>query len=123
MTLVLRLVLILTPIATCVWILSRIRKSKMKIEDSVFWILFSFLLVVMGIFPQLVGLGARITGVQSSVNFVFLSIIFILILKMFRMSMKISCLENKLQTFVQIYAIHRKEDADKLQFTDKGSVP
>lgn len=116
MTFVLRLVLILSSIVNCIWILSRIRNSQMKIEDSVFWILFSFSLVTMGLFPGLVEFGAKLSGVQSPVNFVFLSIIFILILKMFRMSMKISRVENKLQTFAQTYAIHRKEDADKLQF-------
>ena len=119
MTLVLRLVLILASVLNCAWILSKIRKSQMKIEDSVFWILFSFLLVAMGFFPQIVEWGARLSGVQSPVNFVFLSIIFILILKMFRISMKISHVENKLQTFVQTYAIHRKEDTNKLQSSNE----
>ncbi len=83
----------------------RIRKAQVKIEDSVFWFLFSIFLVFIGIFPSVVDWGAHLIGVQSSVNFIFLSIIFILILKLFRMSIRISQLESKLQTFVEIYAL------------------
>lgn len=105
MTLTLRIILLVVSLITSIWIIMRIRKSQVKIEDSVFWILFSFLLIVMSLFPDLVMLGAAIAGVQSASNFVFLAIIFVLLLKVFRMSIRISQLESKIQTFAQTYAI------------------
>ena len=107
MTLALRVVLLIVSILNCVWIILRIRKAQAKIEDSVFWILFSGLLVCMSIFPQAVSWGAAVIGVQSPVNFVFLTIIFVLILKLFRLSIKLSQIESKLQSFVQSYAIDK----------------
>lgn len=110
MTLTLRFVLLAASISNCAWILFRIRKEQVKIEDSVFWILWSFLLILMCLFPQVVELGARITGVQAPVNFVFLAIIFVLFLKLFRSSIRISQLEGRLQRFVQEYALDRSTD-------------
>ena len=109
MTATLRVTLIVVSMITAVWILHRIRKAQIRIEDSIFWLLFSIILVIMGIFPELVSLGANLVGVYSQVNFVFLAIIFILIVKVFQMSIKISQLEYKLQSMVQRYAIDHKE--------------
>ena len=105
MTVTLSIILIIVSVLTCIWIIMRIRKSQVKIEDAVFWILFSFLLIAMSLFPEVVVWGASVAGVQSASNFVFLTIIFVLLLKVFHMSIRISQLESKLQSFVQSYAI------------------
>lgn len=113
MSLNLRFVLVAVSIATCIWILLCIRKSQMKIEDSVFWILLSFLLIGISIFPQIVEWGSKITGLRSPVNFVFLAMIFVLIVKLFRMSIKVSHIENKLQIFAQTYALNKISEAEE----------
>jgi len=107
MTATLRIILLFASVLNCAWIIRRIRKSQAKIEDAVFWVLFSGILVCMSMFPQIVEWGAAVTGVKSTVNFVFLIIIFVLILKIFRLSVKISQMESKLQTFAQTYAIDK----------------
>ena len=106
MSIMLRVILIIASVINCVWILQQIRRAKVKIEDSVFWLLFSGVLIFISVFPKVVEWGTKITGVQSPVNFVFLAIIFILILKIFRMTVRISQLENKIQTFAQRYALN-----------------
>lgn len=90
-----------------------IRKSKVRIEDSVFWICFSLVLVVISVFPGIIDFGARLAGIQSSQNFLFLVIIFILTVKLFRMTVRVSQLDSKLQGLAQSAAIDRKlrEDA------------
>lgn len=107
MTMTLRIVLVVVSILNCAWILLRIRKAQVKIEDSVFWILFSAMLIFMSVFPGMITWGTEIVGVQSPVNFVFLAIIFVLLLKVFRLSIRVSQLESKLQAFVQRYAIDK----------------
>ena len=67
MTITLRIVLLLASVLNCVWIILRIRKAQAKIEDAVFWILFSGLLVCMSIFPQIIEWGAAVTGPCSFV--------------------------------------------------------
>ena len=121
MTITLRIVLLLVSVLNCAWIILRIRKSQAKIEDSVFWILFSGLLVCMSIFPQIIEWGAEVTGVYSPVNFVFLAIIFVLIVKLFRLSIKLSQVESKLQTFVQTYAIDKFKAKEKEMSNDKAN--
>ena len=105
MSIVLRVVLILASILNCAGIIRRICKSQAKIEDAVFWVSFSGVLIALSLFPQLANIGAFITGVQSPVNFIFLCIIFILLVKIFRLSIKLSILESKLQAFAQRYGI------------------
>lgn len=117
MSVTLRISLIVVSVITCIWILRRIRKAQVKIEDSVFWFLFSTVLVLMGIFPQVMTEGAKIMGFQSPTNFVFLGIIFIMLVKLFRMSIKISQLESKLQGLTQRYALDQvKSGKEKSSF-------
>lgn len=112
MSWMLRVILVLTSVMTCFWILRKIRKSQVRIEDSVFWLLFSLGLILLSLFPQLASWAANLIGVVSPVNFVFLSIIFVLMLKLFLLSIKTSQQEHKLQSFVQNYAIREKEKED-----------
>lgn len=119
MTITLRIILLIASVLNCAWIIRRIKKSQAKIEDAVFWVLFSALLVCMSILPQIIEWGAAVTGVQSTVNFLFLVIIFVLIVKLFRLSVKMSQIENKLQTFAQTYAID-KLNLQKERTADEG---
>jgi len=109
MSTTLRIALILVSFFTCGWVLHNIRKSRFKIEDSVFWLLFSAFLLVISIFPQIVCWAARISGVMSASNLVFLAVIFILIVKLFQMSVRISQLESKLQSLAQTIALREKD--------------
>lgn len=129
MTVTLRIILLAASILNCAWIIQRIRKAQTRIEDSVFWILFSGLLIGMSLFPQMIEWGAAITGVQSAVNFVFLSIIFVLMAKLFRVSIKMSQMEHKLQTFAQIYAIDKRKaeerdtDMENMKNKNRTDIP
>lgn len=84
----------------------------MQIADSLYWIIFVAILVILSIFPQIANYACIWLGVISPVNFVFLAIIFLLLLKVFSLSVKISFLENKLQNLVQEYAIDKLEERE-----------
>ena len=53
MTPTLRVVLIVVSILTTFMIMRKIRQSKLQIEDSIFWLGFSSILIVFSIFPGL----------------------------------------------------------------------
>ena len=113
MSMLLRGVLIAASVLTTLLIMRKIRKEKMMIEESLFWIGFSFMLIVFSIFPQIVFKMSELVGTQSPSNFIFLVIIFVLIVRMFQMSMKISQLESKLKDLVARIAIDENLRGEK----------
>ncbi|MFR5692780.1 MAG: DUF2304 domain-containing protein [Lachnospiraceae bacterium] len=109
---VLRVLMILGAVFLMAFMLKRIRYAKMKIEYTVFWIMFSGILVLMGIFPQLFYWISKLLGFQAPINMIYLVIIFVLIVKLFLTSIQISQLENKVDSLTQQVAIDRKADKD-----------
>lgn len=105
MSTALRFTLIVASILTLLYMMRKIRKSHLKIDDSIFWILFSVGLFILSIVPDISLYASDILGIQSPANFIFVAIIFILLLKQFLMTVKISKLENRLQTLAQRLAI------------------
>ena len=109
MTALFRLVLIVVSVGTCALINHKIRRSRISIEESVFWLLLSLMFVVFALFPVLPDTLAGLLGIYSTPNFLFLFIIFILLVKNFNMSMKLGALEERLKTLVQELALAEQE--------------
>ena len=105
MSILLRGALIVVSALTTIIIMRKIRKEKMVIEDSLFWIGFLFMLMLFSICPQIVFRMSELIGTQSPSNLIFLFIIFVLIVRMFQMSMKISQMESKFKDLVARIAI------------------
>ncbi len=121
MTFMLRIVLIIVSMATTALIMRRIRQSKLQIEDSIFWIGFSFILILFSIFPQIPAILARMAGTYTTANFIFLAVIFLLIVKMFHMSIKMSQLESRVKELVQEMALEEnRRVAEKSNKTEAG---
>ncbi|WP_143321903.1 DUF2304 domain-containing protein [Clostridium sp. HBUAS56010] len=113
MTVVLRAVLICVSILLTCYVLRKIRHAKMKIEDSIFWVMFAFLLVGFSLFPRLADFVSRMVGTYSTANFIFAFMIFILLVKVFFQSVKISQLERRVTELIQTVALDREEDQEK----------
>lgn len=107
MTLVLRIFLVLCSILTCAYAIRRIRSSGVDINDTIFWIVFSFYLLIISIFPSIMSFFSRLLGFQAPVNMVFLSVIALLVYKCFTLSIKLSALEIKLKTLAGHMSIDR----------------
>ncbi len=105
MSMTLRVVLIIASLLTMLFMLKRIRNAKVQIEDVIFWIIFSALLIGLSIFPELGDFFAGMLGIYSTVNFIFLFIILLLLLREFTMTIKISQMENKIKELTQEIAI------------------
>lgn len=112
MSVYIRVMLIIGAIALLAFMLRKIRQSKLKIEYIIFWLTFSVILVIMGIFPQAVSWISNLLGFQAPINLVFLAMIFVLIVKLFFNTIQISALENKVDSLTQQIAIDRKIDKD-----------
>ncbi|MDD6283704.1 DUF2304 domain-containing protein [Oribacterium sp. HCP28S3_H8] len=113
MTPLFRIVLVIVCVGTFAVLISKIRKSKVSIEEAVFWILLSLMFVIFALFPVVPDTLAALLGIYSTANFLFLFIIFILLIKMFGMSMQIGILEEKIKSLVQELALRDKAERDK----------
>lgn len=107
-SLVFRIALIVCSISTTIFMIKKIRNSKLQIEHAIFWLMFAFLLIVISVFPQLTIWGAKLLGIYSSTNFIFLVILFIVILKLFSATIEISNLEYRIKELSQKIAIDEK---------------
>lgn len=115
----LRIVLILASLVTLVFITRRVRDSKVRIEDSLFWFCAAGLLFLLSLFPQIFYVFSDLLGIQSPSNFVFLVFIFLLMVESFNLSMRSSKTDTKVKNLTQNLAIEKferwqaKQDGDE----------
>ena len=109
MSIVLRIALIVVCVTACGYVLRKIRRAQMEIDDAIYWIVVSIVLVIISIFPQIPDFFSDLLGIQSPSNFVFLSVILVVILKLFSLSLEVSALKQKLKSTIQNVAIREKE--------------
>lgn len=109
MTLMLRLLLVTVSLIALIFILKKVRDSKVRLEDSLFWFFFSILVLVTSIFPQIFETLASLTGVYTTSNFVFLFFIFVLLIKTFTLTIRVSQLDTKVKEIAQQLAIEKIE--------------
>ncbi len=110
MSIFFRLMLTTVSLSTLFYIISKVKKSKMQIEDTVFWILFSISILLLSLFPSIVFYFSNLLNLDDPTNLLYLGIIFILIVNQFRMQQKLSLLKNQVKTIIQNRAI---ENIDK----------
>lgn len=109
MTVALRIALVLVSFITLIFIARKIRSSKVKLEDSMFWICFAALIFVFSLFPQIFYALSGLIGTYSPANFVFLFFIFVLLIQSFQLSMRISQADTKIKELTQQLAIEKFE--------------
>lgn len=120
MTVTLRVVVIVASILTTLMIMRKIRQSKLQIEDSIFWIGFSLILILFSIFPGLPDLLSRLVGTYTTANFIYLMVIFLLIVKLFHMSIKMSQLETRVKELAQEMALEKNRWEKRISAEKSG---
>lgn len=104
-----RLLLIAASVLTLIFITRKVRDSKVKIEDSVFWVCVAVLILAASLFPELFYALSGIVGTEVPVHFVFLVFIFILMVKLFNLSMRISQADTRIKELTQQLAVEKFE--------------
>ena len=112
MPVVLRIVLIVSSILMLIYMLKKVKKSKVQIEHTIFWIIFGVFLILISLIPQIVYLFAHLLGIQSTANLFLVFIIFILLIKQFLMTIEMSQLEIKIRELVEEIALKEKKDEE-----------
>lgn len=112
MSIVLRIILLMAAVFSIGWIMYRIRKSKVRLEDTLFWIGTGVILCVLGLFPEISYQMAGFFGFQSAANFIFFLMICLLFEKVLTISIIHSQLEDKYVILVAEIAL-RCNDLEK----------
>lgn len=109
MTTALRVTLVIASLLLLVFIAKKVRSSKVKLEDSIFWFCFSVLLLIVSVFPQIFYCLSDLAGTMAPVNFVFLFFIFVLLIQSFNLTMRISQADTKIRELTQQLAVEKFE--------------
>lgn len=109
MSIVLRAGLIIVSLLTLIFITRKVRKSQIRLEDSLFWVIVAIVLLVISIFPEIIFGLSRFAEVESPANLVFLCFIFILLILGFNLSVRTSQTDTKLKELTQQLAIEKFE--------------
>ena len=109
MSVLLRSVLLVASAFSAIWIIYRIRRAKVRLEDTLFWIGTSVILLILGVFPQVSYWAATKLGIQTPSNFVFLVMICLLFEKVLTMSILHSQMEDKYVTMAAEMALRCKD--------------
>lgn len=115
----LRIALIVISLLALIYILRKIRYSRLQIEYALFWILCSIAMVIIAVFPELIYKVAQTLGMMSPINVVLISVIALLLLKVFMMTIELSQLENKVKELVQKIALDEKGQINAMKNDDK----
>lgn len=108
-----RIFLILGAVVTTYYFGMQVKKGKVEIQHSLFWLLFSLFLVLASIFPSGIIFIAKQLHFQSPANFLFLMIIFVLFLKEFLLTIQLSKLEERHKNLTQKIALTSFEATTK----------
>lgn len=109
MSIELRVVLLFAATFSIGWIITRIRKAKVRLEDTFFWMVMSVVLLVLGLFPKVSYWLSSILGVISPANLVFFIMICLLFEKLLTMSIMHSQMQDKYMTMAAEMALRCKE--------------
>lgn len=114
-----RLLLIIAALIAFFYIVSQIRNSNLTIRDSIFWVILSFVLVLLAVFPDIVSFFSELLGIESPSNFLYITIIAVMIVRIYRLSIHISTLNTKIKELTQSLAIQEYETSSRFNNKDK----
>lgn len=113
MSTTLRVILIIGSFMSFLLCVMKIKQSKLKVENSVTWMVGSIILILMSIFSDIVGWLSGLLGFVSPVNFVFLIMITFLLMQTFIDNIHITALNEKIKGLDHYIALKEHEEKNE----------
>ena len=110
MSLTLRVILILASVLAFILCVKKIKKSELKIENAVIWLLGSLLLIIMSVFSNAVTWVSALLGFEAPVNFVWICAIGFLLIETFLDNIRISNLNEKIKYLNHYIALNENKE-------------
>ena len=119
MSIGLRIALLVAACFAATFIIYRIRRSKVRLQDTIFWIATAAILAVMGLFPSVSFWAAGLLGIQSPANFVYLMMIALLFEKLLTLSIFHSQNEERYVELAAELALRCKDLEERIEELEK----
>lgn len=113
MSVTLRVLLIIGSFLSFYLCVKKIKQSKLKVENSVTWMVGSIILILMSIFSNGVAWLSQKLGFMAPVNFVFFIIIIFLLIQTFIDNLHITELNEKIKDLDHYIALKEHSDKEK----------
>ena len=113
MTLVLRILLLIGALFAMGIVINSVRKSKIRISDSVYWVVSAGILILFALIPQLAYFFSGLFGFMSPANFVLMLVIVMILIRLFHQSCAISKLTFKVEQLSAELALRDKDARDE----------
>ena len=117
MSVILRVILIICSILSFItypFFIRRIKQAKIKVTNSVIWLLGSLILVLMSIFSNAVEWISAKLGFIAPVNFVFFIMIVFLLIQVFIDNIRITELNEKIKELDHYIALKEHDNKNKI---------
>lgn len=111
----------LISIAFMVWIVYQIRARKLKEQYAILWLLLSFAMMILSLFPKLFDQVAHSIGVDYAPSLLYLLGLIGVLLLLLHLSIAVSALTNKVIVLTQTVAIQEQQLAKLRAATDAGT--
>ncbi len=120
MDLRLNFVFIVAAVFTFLFVVKKIQKHGLNIDDAIAWILWSIILLIISVFPGVATFVSQSLGFMATSNFIFSVFIFFLYVMLFSQMIQISRLKEKQKELIQKLSIKEYEEKMKDK-EDKGA--
>lgn len=113
MSVTLKVILIVLSFISFFLCIKKIKKSQLKMETSIIWMVGSVVLILMSIFSNAVEWLSNLLGFIAPVNFVFFTIIVFLLVEVFIDGIRISQLNEKIKDLNHYIALEESKKNTK----------
>ena len=110
MSITLRIIFIVSSLFSFILCIKRVKQSKLKVENSIVWLMGSIILILMSIFSWIVEWISEKLGFMAPVNFVFSMLIVFLLIQTFINNIKISMLNEKIKDLNHYIALSENKE-------------
>ena len=110
MSVVLRVILVVSSVISFILCIKKIKQAKLAVENSIVWMCGSIILILMSIFSGFVTWISSKLGFISPANFVFMCIIAFLLIEVYINNLKISELNEKIKNLDHYMALKEYYD-------------
>lgn len=105
MGLKLQMFFVIASVLTFIFVIKKIQKHGLNIDDAIVWILWSIVLLIVSVFPSIPTWISKELGFMSTSNFIFCLFIFFLYIMLFNQTTQISKLKEKQKDLIQKLSI------------------
>lgn len=112
MTSVLRISLFIGIVIYVFFIVWMLKKRSLDIKYSLLWLLSAFVLLIVDIFPQIVGFLSSLFGIATASNFIYLAVMFFMLLLLISLTSIVSRQKKEIRTLIQNLSILKAKVED-----------